>query len=168
VNALPPVRKSVLVPLGREEAFDLFVRRLPEWWPLATRSVSLENAVSCHVEARVGGRLYERDRQGAEHLWGRFKRLDEGQCAVFSWHPGVPEEASTEVEVQFTPAATGTRVEIEHRNWERLGARASFVRGLMDGGWPGVLARFEALARGALALPPVEGPGCIPRTQENP
>jgi uncharacterized protein YndB with AHSA1/START domain len=153
------------VPLGCTEAFDLFVRRLSEWWPLATRSVSLENAVSCHVEARVGGRLYERDRQGTEHVWGRFKTLVEGQRAVFSWHPGIPEAAATEVEVTFVATDAGTRVEVEHRDWERLGARASFVRGLMDGGWPGVLARFVARANGAADLPAAEGPGCIPREE---
>jgi uncharacterized protein YndB with AHSA1/START domain len=166
MSGLPPVRKSIVVPLGRTDAFDLFVRRMSEWWPLHARSVSLENAASCHVEARVGGRLYERDRQGAEHVWGRFKVLDEGKRAVFSWHPGLPEAAATEVQVTFAPAGEGTRVDIEHRDWERLGARASFVRGLMDGGWPGVLARFGARAGGAVELPLVEGPGCIPRAQE--
>jgi hypothetical protein len=166
MSRLPPVRKSIVVPLERSDAFELFVRRMSEWWPLSTRSVSLENAVSCNVEARVGGRLFERDRQGVEHVWGRFKVLEDGERAVFSWHPGIPEGAATEVEVRFASVDEGTRVDVEHRDWERLGARASFVRGLMDGGWPGVLARFEARARGAAELPPVEGPGCIPRGQE--
>jgi len=163
VSPLPPVRKSVVVPLDRQAAFDLFIRRLPEWWPLAARSVSLDNAASCHVEARVGGRLYEVARDGQEHDWGTFLVLEAGTRAVFTWHPGVPKAAATEVEVRFEPQGNETRVDIEHRDWERLGARASFVRGLMDGGWPGVLARFEALARNASELPVVEGPGCIPR-----
>ena len=178
MSALPPVRKSVVVPLDRRSAFDLFIRRLPEWWPLATRSVALGNAVSCHVEARVGGRLYEVARDGREHDWGRFLVLEEPSRAVFSWHPGIPPEAATEVEVLFHSDGSEagnetrdetrdeTRVEIEHRHWERLGARASFVRGLMDGGWPGVLARFEARAHRKSELPPVEGPGCIPREGE--
>ena len=163
MSALPPVRKSVTVPLGPSAAFDLFIHRLPEWWPLKARSVSLAQAASCHVEATVGGRLYERALDGSEHAWGRFTVLEAGARAVFTWHPGVPEAAATEVEVTFTPVGDGTRVDVEHRHWERLGARASFVRGLMDGGWPGVLARFEALGRGAAELPAVEGPGCIPR-----
>jgi uncharacterized protein YndB with AHSA1/START domain len=162
-DALPPVRKSVVVPLGRLAAFDLFIRRLPEWWPLAARSVALEDAVSCHVEPRVGGRLYEVARDGREHHWGTFLALEPGSRALFTWHPGVPSAAATEVEVRFEAQGNETRVEIEHRHWERLGARASFVRGLMDGGWPGVLARFEALARNAGELPAVSGPGCIPR-----
>jgi hypothetical protein len=160
--ALPPVRKTTVVPLDQRGAFDLFIRRLPEWWPLRTRSVGGEDAASCHVEAVTGGRLYERSRAGAESLWGRFKLLDEPARAVFSWHPGLPETAATEVEVQFTPLGAQTRVELEHRHWERLGARASFVRGMFDSdaGWTGVLARLRALA-GGTELPPVEGPGCL-------
>ncbi|HEX6244709.1 MAG TPA: hypothetical protein VFZ61_27510, partial [Polyangiales bacterium] len=57
--ALPPVRRIIAVPLPLNEAFDLFVRRLPEWWPLKTRSVGLDQAASCHVEPHVGGRLFE-------------------------------------------------------------------------------------------------------------
>jgi hypothetical protein len=40
-------------------------------------------------------------------------------------------------------------------------AAASFVRGLVEGGWTPILARFAALARGDTTLPGVEGPGCI-------
>jgi hypothetical protein len=167
MSALPPVHKSVVVPLSAEDAFDLFVRRLPEWWPLAARSVSLADAESCHVEPHVGGRLYERARSGAEHTWGRFKVVEVGRRAVFSWHPGVPEGAATEVEVTFVAEGPSTRVDVLHRDWERLGARASFVRGLMDGGWLGVLARFVARGRGDRELPVVEGPGCIPREMES-
>jgi uncharacterized protein YndB with AHSA1/START domain len=162
VSSLAPVRKSVVVPLTTSNAFDLFFRRLPEWWPLLTRSVSLANAVSCHVETSCGGRLYERARDGQEHTWGRFLLFDDGERAVFTWHPGIPESEATEVEVRFVPLGNSTRVDVEHRRWERLGARASFVRAMMDGGWPGVLARFDRLAVGAPDCPTVAGPGCIP------
>ena len=164
-NPLPPVRKSVVVPLTTAGAFDLFFRRLPEWWPLSTRSVSLTNAASCHVETCVGGCLYERTREGQQHTWGRFVVFDDGARAVFTWHPGIPETQATEVEINFVPVGASTRVDVEHRRWERLGERASFVRAIMDGGWPGVLARFESLAAGADELPAVEGPGCMPRDE---
>jgi len=162
-GALPPVCKSVFVPLPPAEAFDLFVRRMHEWWPLARRSVFLHNAASCHVEAHVGGRLYERARDGREETWGHIIALEDGKRVVFTWHPGIAETSATEVEINFFPIASETRVDVEHRRWERLGARASFVRAIMDGGWPGVLARFEARARGEEDLPAVEGPGCIDR-----
>lgn len=168
--SLPPLTRSLVVPLSVTSAFDLFVRRLPEWWPLATRSVGLAQAASCHVEAQVGGRLFERSLRGEESTWGRFTAFEEPRRVVFSWHPGSPESLATEVEVTFEPLAGAvqvTTVALEHRHWERLGARASFVRGLFEGGWTPVLARFEALARGASALPPVVGPGCVGATESD-
>lgn len=162
---LPPLRRSVLVPLEVPAAFDLFVRRLPEWWPLRTRSVWLEEAASCHVDCRVGGTLRERSRQGEESVWGTFIDIDEPHRVVFTWHPGLPSANATEVEVRFEAEGTNTRVLLEHRAWEKLGERASFVRGLFEGGWGPVLARFEALAEGRRDLPPVEGPGCIQRDE---
>ena len=96
-SALPPVRRIITVPLSRAEAFDLFVRRLPEWWPLETRSVGLENAVSCHVEACLGGRLFERSRSGEESCWGTFLAFAEPERVVFTWHPGAPASIATEV-----------------------------------------------------------------------
>lgn len=162
-TALPPVRKSVVVPIDCAAAFDLFTRRLGEWWPLAHRSATLD-AVSCDVEPHAGGRLFERTRDGGESTWGRFRVFDEPRRLVFSWHPGAPETAATEVEITFTPLAKQTRVDLEHRDWERLGERASFVRGLFDGGWVAILDRLVALASGAPDLPWTDSPGCIVRT----
>jgi hypothetical protein len=164
---LPPLQRSIIVPLSVPAAFDLFVRRLPEWWPLATRSVWLREAASCHVEPRLGGRLFERSTRGEESLWGEIRRFDEPSAVVFSWHPGLPPQAGTEVEVRFEAvhgSSDFTRVLLEHRDWERLGERASFVRGLFEGGWGPVLERFVAAARGDHELPPVVGPGCIQRS----
>ena len=139
------------------------MRRLPEWWPLAARSVFLDHAASCHVEPHVGGRLYERSRDGREEIWGRFLTLEDGRRVIFTWHPGIPHTSATEVEINFTQVGSETNVTVEHRRWERLGPRASFVRGIIDGGWPGILARFVARANGAESLPVVAGPGCIDR-----
>ena len=147
MSALPPVRKSVVVPLDADAAFDLFVRRLPEWWPLEHRSAT-ESPLSCHVEPEVGGRLYEKLHDGGEAVWGVFRIVESPARAVFSWHPGLPASAATEVEITFTPLPRGTRVDIEHRDWERLGARAEMVRGRYDGGWVGVLSCYVALASG--------------------
>jgi hypothetical protein len=163
MSGLPPIHRSVRVPLNQAAAFDLFMRRLPDWWPLAQRSVAMDEALSCHVEPCVGGRLYERTRGGVEHLWGRILVWDEPSRSVFTWHPGLAEAAATEVEVTFIAGDNETRVEVEHRDWDRLGAHASFVRGLYEGGWLNALARFAALADGATELPdPPPAAPCVP------
>jgi len=42
---------------------------------------------------------------------------------------------STEVEVRFVPFDGCTRVELEHRGWERLGELANTARIDYDQGW---------------------------------
>jgi uncharacterized protein YndB with AHSA1/START domain len=163
MTGLPPVRKSVVVPLERAAAFELFTRRLGEWWPLTHRSAT-KDAVYCTVEPYVGGRLFERTRFGTESVWGVYLVFEEPSRVVFTWHPGATEETATEVEVTFSAIERGTRVDVEHRHWERLGARASFVRELFDGGWVGVLERFVARAEGVSPQPWVDTPGCIDKT----
>ncbi|WP_437675546.1 SRPBCC domain-containing protein [Sorangium sp. So ce131] len=163
-GAPPPIRRSLVVPLSQADAFDLFVRRIADWWPLATLSVTRE-AVSCHIEPSVGGRVFERARDGTEALWGTVVAWDAPWRLSFTWHPGRAPGSAQEVEVQFVEVvAAQTRVEVVHRGWERLGERAADFRARHEGGWQAVLARFEALARGE-AAPPAPGTagGCIPR-----
>src|SRR5437763_8473995 len=144
--ALPPVARAVAVPLAKAAAFDLFVRRIADWWPLETRSAS-GKAISCAVEPRVGGRIFETTRDGEELLWGHILVWEEATRLVFTWRvPGLEAGTETEIEVRFVGEAdrSMTRVELEHRQWERLGALAATLRGAYDGGWPGILARFVA------------------------
>jgi hypothetical protein len=158
---IPPVTRSLLVPLEPALAFDLFVRRLPEWWPLSTRSVWLERALACRVDARLGGRIIEEGPDGAIEHWGTFVRFNEASDILIDWHPGLPADSATQVEVHFRPAIGGTLVELEHRNWEKLGARGDFVRSLYANGWAPIFARFARFAASDPDLPPVTGPGCI-------
>jgi uncharacterized protein YndB with AHSA1/START domain len=159
VSPLPPVRRSVVVPLAPAAAFDLFVRRIADWWPLASRSVAGTDAVTCFVEVHPGGRVYERTRDGVEHPWGRVLDCDPPHGIRFTWHPGQPEAGAQVVEVTFTADGPRTRVDLEHREWERAGANAEFLRGRFAGGWQPLLERFAALSREEPMLP-VEGPGC--------
>jgi hypothetical protein len=158
---IPPVVQSLHVPLEPALAFDLFVRRLPEWWPLATRSVWLDKAVGCRVDARIDGRIIEDGPDGAEEHWGTFRRFNEASDVLIDWHPGLPATSATEVEVHFRAVSTGTMVALEHRHWERLGERGSFVRSLYANGWTPIFARFERFAALDRDLPGVTGPGCI-------
>jgi len=168
MSKLPPVHCTVVAPLALAATFDLFFGRMTEWWPLATRSVTLTAAVSCHFEPRIGGRVYERARDGREAPWGTVLVWEPPSCVVFTWHPGLPESAATEVEVRLTAAGTNTRVDLEHRNWERLGENAARIRSLYEGGWVGVLGRFIERSSGAQELTSVTGPGCLDELKAKP
>jgi len=64
------------------------------------------------------------------------------------------------VEVKFTPSGRQTRVDIEHRDWERLGSLAEDIRGRYEAGWISVLQRFGERSRDAPEFSATTGPGC--------
>jgi uncharacterized protein YndB with AHSA1/START domain len=65
------------------------------------------------------------------------------------WKPDTT--VGSEVEVKFIPdGANATRVELEHRKFEQMGAEAGeSMRKDVDGGWPGLLEMFKRRAETA-------------------
>jgi uncharacterized protein YndB with AHSA1/START domain len=109
------------------------------------------------IEAKVGGRWYERGVDGSECDWGTVLAYDPPSRLVMTWqlngefkYDPDPEHAS-EVEVMFTEDNGQTRVNFEHRHIERLGASAEELarQVAMPGGWPGILEKFGDAAKAA-------------------
>lgn len=143
--SVEPVRRNVTVGRPVEEAFELFTDRISTWWPFATHSVGGENTVAAVFEQSEGGRLYERGADGTEHDWADIVVWEPPSRFVLKWH--VNPERETEVEVRFVPAGEGTRVELEHRGWERLSEPvAAESRASYSDGWRVVLGEYVAAA----------------------
>jgi uncharacterized protein YndB with AHSA1/START domain len=150
-----PVRKSVRVACGVEDAFRVFVEHIDDWWPVERLSrtadeqyppgVTVERLV---FEPRPGGRLYEVTSTGEEGSWADVVAYEPPRRLVLAWKPNDRPEPPTEVEIRFDPDGDGTLVSLEHRGWERLGARAEEARAGHDGGWQLPLERFAAAAAG--------------------
>ena len=141
-----PVRKSITVEASVEHAFEVFTERMSEWWPVKTHSAHKELADEARLEPRLGGAIFELWRDGREN-WGEITVWEPPHRLVFSWHPGLGPEETTEVEVRFAADGDSTVVELEHRGWEARGDRAAEVRADYDQGWIGVLERYAAAAR---------------------
>ena len=141
-----PLRATVTVERPPLEAFHVFTAGLARWWPLRTHSVARAHAVGCVIEPRSGGAVYEVQDNGERHPWGRVLEWEPPQRLLLSWHPGRPEAVAQEVEIRFTPDGTGTRVDLEHRGWARLGADAAEARRSYEGGWRAVLGTHFAQA----------------------
>lgn len=139
---IAPVEKAISVPWPMAEAFDRFTRGIAGWWPLQPHSIGGEDAETCVFEGRVDGRIYEISRDGTRHPWGTVTVWQPPRRVAFTWHPGRPVDTRQEVEVRFSPEGTGTRVELTHTGWERLGEDASRSREIYDSGWDTVLARY--------------------------
>jgi uncharacterized protein YndB with AHSA1/START domain len=135
------VRKSAQVSCSPEEAFELFTGRKTEWWPYESHSASGEKPVDVVYEPRVGGRVYDRLADGRENQWGTVLAWEPPNRLVIEWNVN-PANPTTELEVRFTPEGKGTRVDLEHRGWERYGEKADESFGEYNTGWDFVFGRY--------------------------
>lgn len=138
---IDPVRKEARVPLEPAAAFSLFTERMSSWWPLSSKSVHGERAKRVVFERGEAGRIYEIAEDGSEADWGRVVTWDEPRRVVFTWHPGRSADTAGTVDVTFTPDGSGTRVELVHSGWEKLGDGAREMRAGYDTGWDDVFGR---------------------------
>jgi uncharacterized protein YndB with AHSA1/START domain len=141
------VRKSVTVNCPAENAFRVFTEEIGSWWPFEkVHSVAEADVETVILEGTEGGRFYERTKSGNEHLWGTVLVWDPPRRLVCSWHPGRGEETSQQLEITFTSEGAGTRVDLVHTGWERLGDGVAEAVASYDSGWDKVLGRYAEAA----------------------
>jgi uncharacterized protein YndB with AHSA1/START domain/uncharacterized damage-inducible protein DinB len=152
--AIAPVRKSITVKASVEHAFQVFTDGFDSWWP-RSHHIGKQPMVKAVIETRAGGRCYGREADGTECNWGTVLTWEPPNRFVLAWQidpkwqyePDVHK--ASEVEVRFTPEAGGlTRVDLEHRHFERHGEGAGHVRTGVDApyGWGGLLQTYAARA----------------------
>lgn len=147
-----PILKVVSVQAPPEAAFHRFTAELHSWWPLRSHSIGEEQAESVRMEGFVGGRIVERIQGGRECVWGTITAWEPPRRVAFSWHPGQDPATAQDVELRFAPAGTGTRVELEHRGFERLGAQGRRARRAYPLGWTYVLGLYAGRRGPLMAL----------------
>jgi uncharacterized protein YndB with AHSA1/START domain len=140
------LRKSIVVACTVEQAFRIFTERMGDWWPFDGHSLFDDKAESVVFEPRAGGRVYERSPAGEEGVWGTLLAWDPPRGFTMTWHPGRDEETAQELELRFSPDGEGTRVDLVHTGWERLGEKMAEMGGRYDEGWDFVLGRFAEAA----------------------
>lgn len=141
---IEPVKKSIMVKVPVELAFEVFTDRISEWWPLGTHSIGDEATESARVEGRVGGRVYEVQTDGTEAEWGVVSVWDPPHRFTMEWKVNPAALAPTVIDVMFSDVDGGTRVDLEHSHWERLGPNGAEARNGYNEGWDLVLGRFAA------------------------
>ena len=140
-QATEPIRLEFEVACAPDHAFRTWAERTSLWWP-ASHSVSTAAGLAVVFEPFVGGRIFERTGSGEEHDWGRIVAWEPPGRLVYEWHLRVDRADATEVEIRFDPSAGGTRVRIEHRGWERLGAAGAERRQGNFAGWGSLLPHY--------------------------
>ena len=141
------VRRTVTVNCGVEEAFHVFTADALSWWPVESHSIH-ETVSEIVFEPREGGEVYEVSASGEKGHWATVLAWEPPGRLVLAWNILNKESASTEVEVRFLPEGDRTRVELEHRGWERLAENAEAKRSNYDSGWDFVLDKYVGRAGG--------------------
>jgi uncharacterized protein YndB with AHSA1/START domain len=144
------VRRSVTVDCSVEHAFETFTERMHEWWPLHTHSIEVHEGGGAPetvlLQGGAGGQVYERTSKGEELKWADVLAWEPPHRLVLAWSPVREERVPTEVEVRFTEEGEKTRVDLEHRGWEKLGERGTRMRQGYASGWIPVLDAFAETA----------------------
>jgi uncharacterized protein YndB with AHSA1/START domain len=149
---IEPIHTSVTVRRTPEDAFRVFTREMGSWWPLQRHSMAEDThdgqvkAESVVFEEHEGGRVYEVMSDGTEGTWATILAWEPPRRLILAWKPNLSDNPPTELEMTFTADGEATRVDLEHRGWERLGAMAEEARAGYGENWNGVLALFAGAA----------------------
>jgi uncharacterized protein YndB with AHSA1/START domain len=151
-----PVRKTITVKASVERAFRVFTEGIDTWWP-RTHHIGKSPMTKGIIQGRAGGRCYNEQADGTECDWGQVLVWEPPHRLVIAWQitPAwgyEPDLAkASEVEVRFSPEPDGsTRVDLEHRHFERHGEGWDAMRTAVDSpmGWGPMLELFAAQAVG--------------------
>lgn len=141
---IEPINLSFEVACPVDRAFAVWTGGIAQWWP-ADHTVSGESDLTVILEGRPGGRIFERRASGVEHDWGAVTIWEPPSRLGYTWHLNRDRSDATDVEIRFVPQGDRvTRVEIEHRGWERLGTDGESWRDRNRGGWATLLPHYVA------------------------
>jgi uncharacterized protein YndB with AHSA1/START domain len=138
-----PLRMEFDVACPPEHAFAVWTARIDTWWP-RDHTVTGAPDLTVVLQDRVGGRIFERTPDGTEHDWGEVTVWEPPERLAYRWHLRQDPADATEVDIRFLPTGDdATRVEIEHRGWERLGSAADTHRERNIAGWSSLLPHYQ-------------------------
>lgn len=146
------VRRTVTVSASQERAFQVFTEEFGTWWP-REYSIGTADMADFVLEPKAGGRWYEVGVDGTECEVGRVTAFEPPDRVVVAWHLDGdwaydPDPAhASEFEVRFVAEGDDrTRVDLEHRHFDRHGDGSAAVRGAVDSpnGWNFCLTAYTA------------------------
>lgn len=152
VDKVEPIEREIVVGVGQDAAFRIFVAEMTSWWPAAHHigTAPIERIV---VEPRVGGRWYTRHQDGSETSTGVVTAWEEPTRITLTWQIGADwqfhPDLVTTVDVHFRAEGPGlTRVVLRHAGLEAFGADAAAMRATFDSpeAWGSTLDAYATVA----------------------
>ncbi|MFI6758412.1 SRPBCC family protein [Micromonospora sp. NPDC050417] len=148
------LRSTLRVSAPPEHAFAVFTGGLADWWVMEYTWSGPGALAEIGFEPHTGGMAYEIGPHGFRSDWGRVLDWQPPHRLVFTWQIApdrlpVPDPSNaSEVEVRFLPDGVDqTRVELEHRAFDRHGEAAEGYREALTAGWHELLSRYAASVR---------------------
>jgi hypothetical protein len=135
--------KSVILPLAPAAAFDLFTRRIGEWWPPGRRHTQNPSSEIFLLET---GRFFERAPDGREVELGWVRYWDAPKRIVLDFFVATGPERPTEVEIAFAAHSAGAEVTVVHRPKPSSEALWAERAPRYERAWLDVLAALSAAA----------------------
>jgi uncharacterized protein YndB with AHSA1/START domain len=144
-----PVRKTVRVNVNAARAFDVFANNITRWWPPSHTMLKapLKETI---IEPFAKGRWYQIGEDGSECDTGHVLAWEPPHRLLLAWQLNsdwqFDPDLITEVEVKFVAEdERTTRVELEHRYIERMGAKGEIARARIDSpnGWSAILELYR-------------------------
>jgi Activator of Hsp90 ATPase homolog 1-like protein len=137
-----PIAHEYELTCSAEHAFATYAGRIGEWWdPRYTADAETLETVT--IEPRVGGRVFERHRDGRELDWGEVTDWQPGRRLAHTFALAQDPAHPSEVAVEFVPRGDECTISFAHGGWTEanVAVREKF------GDWPLLLDRFAALAQ---------------------
>ena len=150
VQAMEPIRRTIVVPVTPDRAFTVFTDEITTWWPSHHHfgNADIEQVI---IEPREGGRWYTRHVDGSETSTGHVAVWEPPSRLVLTWQIGADwkydPDFVTHLELRFVrEGRKKTLVELEHRDLELYGERAEIIRARLDdpSAWTRTLAAFAS------------------------
>jgi hypothetical protein len=153
-SKIEKISREIRLPLPTDRAFAFFTEHLGLWWPreyIWGRDVVEEIG----LEPREGGLCYERGPYGFRCDWGRVLAWEPPRRLMLAWQISPrrepepnPARASTIEIASAADTPAGTRLFLEHRDFERHGEGAFEYREVLAAprGWSWMLDRYLAVA----------------------
>lgn len=144
------ISKDLTVDLARDEAFAKFLNELDEWWP-KEYTWSQNNLKEIKIDGQINGLCTEIGPFGFRCDWGRVTELKENESVALKWQispqrePVPDPDQASDVKILFSDEGKLTKIQFEHRNFEKHGDDAEEYREMMDGeqGWTYILNAYK-------------------------
>src|SRR5713226_3381223 len=98
---IEPLRYSFEVHCPVEHAFNVWTARTSHWWPKSS-TISQAEGLEVVLEARPGGRIFERTSAGQEIEWGEITVWEPPRRLGYLWNIATDRASATQVEIRFS------------------------------------------------------------------